>query len=68
MNDELYLNKDVMDRKAEAAIETFNSLADFIFSTYEDFGVDRAHWNETNSIVGQLTVQLLNFTKCSSPV
>jgi hypothetical protein len=67
MEDQSYISKDVMDRRAESAIETFNNLADFIFTTYEDFGVDKAYWNETNSIVAQLTVQLLNFTKVSSP-
>ncbi len=67
MEEQNYLNKDTMDIRAQAAIETFHSLADFIFTTYEDFGVDKEYWNETNSIVAQLTVQLLNFTKISSP-
>lgn len=47
--------------------EAFNELADCIFTTYEDFGVDKEYWSETGTMISNLSLDLLNLTKPSSP-
>lgn len=54
---------DTIDYRLEDVREAFNSLSDFILSTYDEHEVTKEYWSETCSMLSTVSMQLLNLTK-----
>jgi len=57
------IDVDTIDCRLEDVREAFNSLSDFILSTYDEHEVTKEYWSETCNMLSTVSMQLLNLTK-----